>query len=549
MTVKLRLIRAIALVLGLGFAIVLQAAPACVSQNDVGTSEVPVIQAPGGTGGTGAAPGGMGGTGIDADNGGVGGTGAPLKKRPGGIGGTGAVAGGVGGTGISDDNGGVGGTGIVGTITGFASICVNGVEVHFNNNVPVSENGIASSSTRLAIGQVVAVQAFNSRRGLEAGRISILHAYEGPLTALPRDSMPMRVMGQPVRLAKGAQVAAGLRPGDPVRVSGLRDARGEVVASRIDRAPGLKEASAIGPVDRSGYLQGLKLSNHPGPAQEMLVRGHWSGRELDVNQSRPDPSLPFIGRAHNAVIEGLVQGRQDRHLVVGGFNVTLAHDTVFVGVQASQLGLDRRVRINGVFTGAREVQATRIELPRERSDSPASNRHGRLGSSEQDTDDSSGSGNSSGSSGSGNSGDSGDSGNSGNSGNSGSSRGSGNSGSDRSGRSESTGSVIDDTRHGGGDSHGGGDKIERVDVDKSGKSERVEKVDQSGKVEKVERVERVEKVEKVERPEKVEKVDRPEKVEKVDRPEKVEKIEKVDRPEKVEKVEPAEKIDHSGRSG
>ena len=79
MTVKLRLIRAIALVLGLGLASVLQAAPACVSQNDAGTSEVPVIQAPGGTGGTGATPGGMGGTGIDTDNGGIGGTGAPLK--------------------------------------------------------------------------------------------------------------------------------------------------------------------------------------------------------------------------------------------------------------------------------------------------------------------------------------------------------------------------------------------------------------------------------------------------------------------------------------
>lgn len=529
MTVKLRLIRAIALVLGLGLANVLQAAPACVSQNDAGTSEVPVIQAPGGIGGTGAAPGGMGGTGIDTDNGGIGGTGAPLKKSPGGIGGTGAVAGGVGGTGISNDNGGIGGTGIVGTITGFASICVNGVEVHFNKNVPVSENGIASSSARLAVGQVVAVEAFNSRRGLEAGRISILHAYEGPLTALPRDSMPMRVMGQPVRLANGAQVAAGLRPGDPVRVSGLRDARGEVVASRIDRAPGLKEASAIGPVDRSGYLQGLKLSNHPGPAQEMLVRGHWSGRELDVNQSRPDPSLPFIGRAHNAVIEGLVQGRQDRHLVVGGINVTLAHDTVFVGVQASELALDRRVRINGVFTGAREVQATRIELPRDRSNSPTSNRHGRLGTSEQSTDDSSGSGNSINSSGSGNSDSSGSS---------------GSSGGDRSGRSESEGRVVDDTRHGGSDSHGGGNKIERVDVDvdvdKSGKSERVERVEQSGKIEKVERVEKVEKVE------------RPEKVEKVDRPEKVEKIDKVDRPEKVEKVEkvePVEKVDRSGKSG
>ncbi|MFV0933071.1 DUF5666 domain-containing protein [Pseudomonas jessenii] len=537
MTVKLRLIRAVALVLGLGLASVLQAAPACVSQNDAGTSEVPVIEAPGGTGGTGATPGGMGGTGIDTDNGGIGGTGAPLKKSPGGIGGTGAVAGGVGGTGISNDNGGIGGTGIVGTITGFASICVNGVEVHFNKNVPVSENGIASSSARLAVGQVVAVEAFNTRRGLEAGRISILHAYEGPLTALPRDSMPMRVMGQPVRLANGAQVAAGLRPGDPVRVSGLRDARGEVVASRIDRAPGLKEASAIGPVDRSGYLQGLKLSNHPGPAQEMLVRGHWSGRELDVNQSRPDPSLPFIGRAHNAVIEGLVQGRQDRHLVVGGINVTLAHDTVFVGVQASELALDRRVRINGVFTGAREVQATRIELPRDRSDSPASNRHGRHGTNEQDTDDSSGSGNSIDSSGSDNSGNSDSSGSS------------GSSGGDRSGRSESEGRVVDDTRHGGSDSHGGGDKIERVDVDvdvdvdKSGKSERVERVEQSGKVEKVERVEKVEKVEKVERPEKVEKVDRPEKVEKIDKVDRPEKV------EKVEKVEPVEKVDRSGKSG
>ncbi|HJR33042.1 MAG TPA: hypothetical protein VJ889_30320, partial [Pseudomonas sp.] len=98
MTIKLCLIRAVALALGLGFAIVLQAAPACVSQNEAGTIEVPVIQDPGGTGGTGVAPGGMGGTGISTDNGGMGGTGAPLKKRPGGIGGTGAVAGGVGGT-------------------------------------------------------------------------------------------------------------------------------------------------------------------------------------------------------------------------------------------------------------------------------------------------------------------------------------------------------------------------------------------------------------------------------------------------------------------
>ena len=62
-------------------------------------------------------------------------------RDPGGIGGTGAVAArpGLGGTGISE--GGIGGTGIVGVITGFASICVNGVEVQFDASTPVMDNG------------------------------------------------------------------------------------------------------------------------------------------------------------------------------------------------------------------------------------------------------------------------------------------------------------------------------------------------------------------------------------------------------------------------
>jgi hypothetical protein len=200
------------------------------------------LQFPGGIGGTGARTGGVGGTGVRSENGGVGGTGAPLPQRPGGTGGTGAVADGVDGTFIDHGGaggtgapilrpGGTGGTGIVGTITGFASICVNGLEVHFGKDVPVSENGAPASSAHLAIGQVVAVEAFAGKRGLQAGRISILNVYEGPLTALPNASASLRVMGQPVRLAAGARVAEGLRPGEPVRVSGLRDAKGEVVAA------------------------------------------------------------------------------------------------------------------------------------------------------------------------------------------------------------------------------------------------------------------------------------------------------------------------------
>lgn len=176
------------------------AAPVCVSRDEMGMAGAAGLQ----------FPGGMGGTGVRNENGGVGGTGAPVQQRPGGTGGTGAVAEGVDGTYFDQRHGdvggtgtpilrpgGTGGTGIVGTITGFASICVNGMEVHYGKDVPVSENGAPASSGHLAIGQVVAVEAFATQRGLQAGRISILNVFEGPLTALPNASASLRSWGNP----------------------------------------------------------------------------------------------------------------------------------------------------------------------------------------------------------------------------------------------------------------------------------------------------------------------------------------------------------------
>ncbi len=556
MTSLARCLSVVTLVLGFGLNLVapaeVAAAPVCVSRDEVGMAGAAGLQFPGGIGGTGARTGGVGGTGVRSENGGVGGTGAPLPQRPGGTGGTGAVADGVDGTFIDHGGaggtgapilrpGGTGGTGIVGTITGFASICVNGLEVHFGKDVPVSENGAPASSAHLAIGQVVAVEAFAGKRGLQAGRISILNVYEGPLTALPNASAPLRVMGQPVRLAAGARVAEGLRPGEPVRVSGLRDARGEVVASRIERAPGLREASAIGAVDRAGSLQGLKLGTRVAPAREVLVRGQWTGRQLEVAQTRPDPSLPFAGRVQTAVIEGLVQRSHAQQLVVAGIKVTLGQGTVIVGKQPAALALDQRVRVSGVFSGKHELRATRVEFHDDRADNPDRGRSGR--GSEHGTRDAEGSG---------------DSGHGG-----------------RDATSDRIESSDDHSGHGGVDDSSGRDSAESVD--KSGKSEhvdtveqpessnsgssdrvekveleKVEKIEKAEKLEKVEKVEKVEKIEKADKPEKVEKIEkaeRPEKVEKIEKPEKIEKVEKVEKVERPETVEKVEKVEHPERSG
>ncbi|MFZ6045661.1 DUF5666 domain-containing protein [Pseudomonas sp. CR3202] len=444
---------------------------------------------------------------------------APVCLEPGGIGGTGAVAtGGIGGTGApAEDEGGIGGTGIVGTITGFGSICVNGVEVHYDNKVALTENGVPASSQRLAIGQVVAVEAGPSPRGLEARSIAILHAYEGPVTELTADRATLRVMGQPIHLAADARVAAGLRLGEPVRVSGLRNALGEVVASRVDRAPEIVQASAIGAIERAGNLQGLALSRPLAPSGEVLVRGTWNGRQLEVAQSRPDPGLPFAGRVRNALVEGLVRAQKGDRIEFGSFTAHLDGSTSFAGGKSADIAVGQRIRVSGVFDKGREIKATRIEFFRERPAS--SNRQGsghddssasETESQEQDQAHESGSGN----------------------------EGSGRGGTESIERRSENG----ETR----------ERIERTQVSPSGdveRRERIETRESDGRVETRERIEvfqngvRVERIERIERIDRPDKVDRPERVERVER---VEKPERIERPERVEEVERVERIDHSG---
>lgn len=449
-------------------------------------SAAPVCLEPGGIGGTGAvATGGIGGTGAPADNGGIGGTGA------------------------SADEGGIGGTGIVGTITGFGSICVNGVEVHFDDKASLSENGVPANSKQLAIGQVVAVDAGKSPRGLEARSIAILHAYEGPISDVAAGAAPMRVMGQPVRVAEGARVAEGLRIGEPVRVSGLRNAQGEVVASRIDRAPKLAQVSAIGVIDRTGNLQGLPLSKPLTPSEEVLVRGTWNGRQLTVLQTRSDPGMPFAGRVRNALVEGLVRGRQGNRVDFGGFTAYVDSRTSYFGGQAADLTVDQRIRVTGVFGKGREIQAARIEFAREQPATIIRQSSGEHDSSRSETEqDENGS-------------------------------------SGRDGNESRERSDAGETR----------EKIERRQESATGdleRRERIETRESDGRLETRERIEvfedgvRVERIETIERIEQPDRLDEPERVERLERIERVDTPERVERPDNVERVERVERVDRSG---
>lgn len=355
------------------------AAPACVDAGGFGGTGAPIVER--GVGGTGTPAAGIGGTGTPAAGiggtgtpaAGIGGTGTPAAGIGGtgspvaGIGGTGAPASGIGGTGAmpgsGEPAGGIGGTGIVGTITGFASICVNGLEVFYDEATPTTENGQAVDTRRLAIGQVVAIDAAPGERGLMARQVAILHAVAGPVTRAGAGSL--EVMGQPVRFGPQFDAAAvrGLQVGDTVRVSGLRNARGEVVASRVDADRSLAEHSAVGTLEH-GRVHGTPVAGAlPDGAPEALVRGRWDGQRLVAREVIREPARPFAGRAEHLVIEARIGEVERGRLRAGGFDVRVADDTRFDRGGAQDLAVDDLVRISGRAEGRNGLRAERIERP------------------------------------------------------------------------------------------------------------------------------------------------------------------------------------------
>ena len=156
--------------------------------------------------------------------------GPPIADR--GIGGTGAP--------MRLVDRGIGGTGIVGIVVGFASICVDGLEVAYAPDVPVEIDGAAASADALRVGQVVAIAAAPL-----ATRVIVRHEVTGPVEGVGDGAIV--VAGQRVRVTATTLVSSQLAVGAWVAVSGIRGGDGDIVASRIDPTP-------MGPVRVHGPL-------------------------------------------------------------------------------------------------------------------------------------------------------------------------------------------------------------------------------------------------------------------------------------------------------
>ena len=290
---------------------------------------------------------------------------------------------GLGGTGI--DTGGIGGTGIVGVITGFASICVNGIEVHFDENTPISSNGAPGLASQLAVGQLVAVNANGYGDEMLARQISVIYAAIGPLDEVNLATGEFHLLGQTAR-ASAPGALAGLEAGQWVRVSGHRTAQGEIAATFIETVTAQAEVQLNGFVSQlSGeqfevggariQVNHSQLSNALTNGGEVQVTGRWNGRTLNARQILQEPVRNSLGQVDYVVLEGFAHHVDGQSLTLGSINVRLVRD-VMVPPEVSQISTNRPMRVRAEMGNDQRLHASQIELGRGATTSSENNRTG-----------------------------------------------------------------------------------------------------------------------------------------------------------------------------
>lgn len=145
-----------------------------------------------------------------------------------------------------------------GTITGFGSVYVNGVEYE-TDGVQIEINGEPAMESDLKVGYRVQLRAQSQGESHSADVIRYHDNLEGPVSSIAADGTSFVAMGQTVVVSSDTSFGSGVVPagiegltvGDVVEVSGILDADGAIFATYVDIKPD------EGPYDVSGYVIGL----------------------------------------------------------------------------------------------------------------------------------------------------------------------------------------------------------------------------------------------------------------------------------------------------
>jgi hypothetical protein len=291
------------------------------------------------------------------------------RRNGDGLGGTGAPNGVMVAAADGKKNGdGIGGTGILGTISGFGSIIVNGAAWEFDRHTAVESDGKPSSLEALKVGQVVMGVARTRGDKFFLDTLEIQHAVTGPVGAIDYAAETMTVLGQSVKLNLAGDKTAidafrTLQAGDMVSVSGLRMDDGTIVASRVDEQSkddgrvlvrGL--ATVTGDRVRIGGLtvtpSADTLVSQPATGAHVFVAGRMINGQFVADVVTGEKALPFGKDVRDISLEAYAPATASP-LTIQGIAVQGAN------LPAGTVAGDRIV-VNGHVAGDNTIAATAV---------------------------------------------------------------------------------------------------------------------------------------------------------------------------------------------
>lgn len=177
-----------------------------------------------------------------------------------------AVAcGGSGSSNLSATSTGMSAVMATGTITGFGSVFVNGTEFQTTNAI-IRKNGQTVDQSQLAVGEVARVKGQKDAADGQgtAEEVDVDDSVAGPISAIDTTNNVVTVLAQMVKINAGTSFSkdiqpadiTGLKVGDTIRVDGLADSTGTIVATRIELG------SSSSPLQVVGTVSSLSSTNH-----------------------------------------------------------------------------------------------------------------------------------------------------------------------------------------------------------------------------------------------------------------------------------------------
>ena len=193
---------------------------------------------------------------------------------------------GFGGTGNSiNGEDGFGGTGIVGTITAFGSIWVNGVEVEYEQATPIKSR-LTQNKVKLKLGQQVSLETKPNNNVTIAERITVYYPLAGKITSISNNKITLNNEMVYINSNTLFDENLTLKKGNYIAVNALPNAKGGWDATRINDNKGqLSFYNPEPPLDFSPMVKQLIIEESMMLHSDML---NFKNMSIDTRPSHLD---------------------------------------------------------------------------------------------------------------------------------------------------------------------------------------------------------------------------------------------------------------------